>query len=780
MKKGIALFLCIILLAYGWTTLIFAAGSSSQDVKYSTLRDNSVTYTCDYDMDTSKIAISGTVNHDVMIMHSEYNIEVYKILPGETVSDVLSQADAKPLATSAIAIKFQFSISAVKTVDRYSRYAIVLVAKNGEKILAAEPQYAGIQTTYQYDAKDRSAFKGIHSPDPSITSNLGFGTAVVPVYLDRILSQASHGYLYPIEDSYRYFDQSYVDELDAMIRSYSASGTRIYLQFLLSASGSEMASANGAATGATYDMPNVFSENVLSLISAFSKFFAERYDSYQSGKIYGIIVGSQIDQSKMNYCGSLSIEEYAERYAFYVMVVANSARAYQDDLDIVIPLSDIDAYSNASAVIGAGDYAPNVLLETVLTWFEKSLSDPIPCNVSIESSSVPFQIANENLNLDGVIDRNHYASDVVSAEQIQNIVRYINGLGDQYQSAPRHILYLWSVPEHLSGDALASAYTYSYYRLLQEAEVSSFVMSLSREQTATAIWDIQNILRGIDTKDSFRVTDHLLPYFGVDRWSQIVSGLTEGELDFRTEIHSSIQTIPEKWTGSFSYLDFSSGNISDWFAGISCKNVKISYGADSVRGMAATMQNTSNSGYAEAICLYEYAENFVYTPYLKLTVAISDETYSSDALYEIKVTVGNETAIFTTESIVEGSSPTEIWLDLSQYNKKNMAKYIKISTRVLHGDGNAYTLWVYDLTGVSEVHSSEELDALISAERVKIRNQSLDQKVEQNDQDLLWMTFGTLCGMTVLAFALYIWIRYHRAKEQVTETDPPNSDSSTE
>lgn len=774
MKKIIAFLLCMILLWTCGMPILSAVEVEENTPPYQQLRDRSITYSCSYDSDNAKIIVSGTVNHDVMITHSDFMIRLYRLLPGESVTSMMENENASPLASTEIAIKFQFSVSASRVEHRFARYAVVIVSPSGEKILAAEPQYVGEAATYTYDEENRFAFKGILSEKTSVTGSMGFGTAVVPVYLDQVFSQVSHGYLHLMGDTYHYFDEAYIDQLDAQIRTYSASGTRVYLQLLLRASDVERAMADGTAEGALYAMPDVFSQNVLSSVCALSEFLSLRYDQYQSGTIDGIIVGKQIDRQSMNYNGGLTLQRYAEKYAFYVLVVANAVRLNQPEMDIVIPFGNVNAYTGESVAIGVGDYKPSSLLESILSILEQRNSEPFACNVLIESSTVPFNISNEAIDK-GMIDTASVSSKTMDTENLHQFIQYMQGLKASYDSAPQHVMYVWTVPETLWGNALACAYAYSYYRLLQEPLVSTFIISFEeaeQHENHHSVVEMKKILRYINTDKSLDVTKHLLPYFDAHIWGRVIDDFDAKNIAQRSVYLSSVLQEPDrKWTGSFSYVNFESGDVVDWFMGNQCKKINTLYGMNSMRGLTVTMQRTENETYSELLCLYQYPENFVYTSMMKFTVALTDSSLSSDSLYEVVLTIGDENASLTSEHLISGNSLTELWVDLGEYSEAHMVNYMKISVRMLHGDAEEYALWVYDVTGMSEEYTSEELTTLIMAERMRIRDEALIENEEDQNRDLILMVFGILLTITIVGVGLYIGLYRTRGKESESDSD---------
>lgn len=763
MKKAIALILSVILMGICGASLLQAAEVSSS---YPTLKENSVNYACNYNTETKKIEIDGTVNHDVLVAHNNYEIEVYRIAPNQTFADVIVDSDAEPLAITSIAIKFHISIEANRVTEKFSKYAIVFRSSDGERILAAEPQYAGIDSDYQYSENNRSSFKGITSSQTSVSGNLKAGTTIIPVYWNRLLNSIAGGYIYPFEDSYCYFDKTYIDELDAKIRSYSASGTQVYLQMLLPASESNMTMAHGIITDAQFDMPDLYDEDILTKICACTEFLSQRYQDYQSGTICGMILGKQVNNSSVNYCENFSLAQYAERYAFYLLVVANSARLYQSDLDIVVPFGNIGADSESSNATTDSRYLPRELLETILTYLNETVTGSTSFNLLIESSENPLKAIES--------ESEHFSEQTDSlschAGNLSTFMNYLQSLENRFSVFPQHVIYLWTVPNELNGKALACNYLYSYFRLLQENQISSFVVSFEDSETPqnNPLAELSNILRYIDTAERKTVTQAFLSDFEESERTWLSEAIERQDGIFYTPYRQGNTVLSERdWLGTFSYMDFTSGNVGDWFCGNSCKEIKADYGTDEKRALHAVMKPSEPTEISELIGLFEYPENYIYTPFIRLTMEISDLSKSTASLYEVVVTLGNAQAQFTSEYIVHGNEETQIWLDLSEYNPNHLTDYIKIDIRMLSGNAEEYSLWFYGGTGYSTEYSSDELAELIALERLKIREQTLNAEINDSNRNLQWMVFGILTAVTIIGIGGYLLFQKHREKEKL-------------
>jgi len=761
-KKSVAVFLCIVtIVTVGLPIFAFgvSAGEGYLDPSqsYPMLYENSITYTCQYDEKTSNVLINGTIPHDIMVQYKDYSLEVYAIAPDQTIEDAVFSSNAKIKASMKLAIKFAFSLSAPTMTEKFSRYAIVFQSSEGEKILASKPKYIHVASQYEHDPTDRLPYKGISSDLTSLSGNLGAGTAMIPVYLNRLLGTNSGGMIYPLEDGFCYFDRAYVEALDAKVRTYSASGTRVYFQLLLEAKGSSLAIADGQKHGAAYDFPNLQDSKNLQQIAAATTFLAERYDTYQSGLLSGIVVGSSMDRSSQSYTGGLSLESYAEQYAFYLMVVASSARFYRSEIDIILPFSSMDTYSDPLNSVGETDYSPSLLLETILSILDDRLSDPFSCGTMIESDVVPMNLMNST---EDTIKPSYSTPDgMLSAENLEKYEKYLNQLKENYFSAPKHFIYRWQVPSELSGTRLNCAYAYSYYRLLRHQKLSSFVVSYAQETQMEQLSDMRKLMRYIDTEQGESVTKPLLSYFGAKSWSQLLGSNVLAMAAVRNVHFIQTERLdPDQFYGSFEYFDFSSGNVGDWVSGSDCQKVRADFLGDGVRSVRGVM--SKNGSASELLCLYEFSENFIYTPYLKITLELTDAQAARNALYEVTVSMGNDTATILSEKIVRSGERYELWLDLREIpDEQLMTNYIKIGAEMLDGNSNEFSLWVVGVTGYSDEYTSEELAELIEAERLRLRNQNASEENDVGQAELLWIIFVGLFLISSLIIGLILFVK---------------------
>jgi hypothetical protein len=280
---------------------------------------------------------------------------------------------------------------------------------------------------------------------------------------------------------------------------------------------------------------------------------------------------------------------------------------------------------------------------------------------------------------------------------------------------------VWAPPENLSGNALAAAYTYSYYTLLADSAVSFFAVDLS-EKRSELIDDISHIMKYIDTSESLFVTQNLAKFFGRNSWREIVSASVIATYGVRN-IYSAPAEINSgrAFAGSFAYFDFLNSNLIErWYQGEGCSQLKIDYKGDSEKSLRADLSLDGRYRSSEILYIYSYPENMIYTPYVRLRFHVSDNAENS--IYEVKFIFGSDESRAEASVVVNGNEETEAVIDISQFVVKYMTESIRISVRSLDGSSNECSLWIYDICGCSNDYTSDQLNNLVSLERDKIRN----------------------------------------------------------
>ncbi len=751
MRRGVCFAIAVLMLSLSLLTGLGSISVFATDTVTApklTFSSDMLDFSCRLDTETDKIHLNGLIRHDVFVMHRDYTIAVYVISPGHIAENVLLDSNVSPIAGSAIAVKFEFVLDVKSVTDQYSRYCVVLCSPDGEHLLAAEPKFAEVPSDFSYDQNDRSSYKGIATSQVSAAASAGAGRVVIPVHLERLLGKTSNGYVYQMDTGNLYFDKAYIESLDVDVRSATAAGAEVYLQYLRSEDGVK-------------DIPHVYDTSILNAVEGLTSFLCERYEGFQSGRVDGIIVGECIDLlAKGAYERTgLSLSAYTEKYALYVVAVANAARRVHAGMDIVLPFSSLNSYGENPS----DAYAPSYVLEQILSILEKSFSAPFICTAMIESHTVPLQYPDGwdtyETPLQPIDD-----NETLHAGNMELYAQYLKTLKARFACAPESFMFLWHAPEALSGNALTTAYTYSYYRLIAENMLSSFVVSFTEQEDLGQMRgfdELSYLYTYVDTEKGFFESRRLLNYFDIDSWTELHCSPYQGPYAFQTRYGTTpLFSMPQGVKGSFSYFDFSTSvNLNTWFVGNACNGIRFNYHKSGGKALQMEMQ-AADGGYAEAFCLYEYPENFVYTPYVAFRVGVeSVERTTSSQLYEVMLTSGTgRTSIVGTAAVPAGETVTLV-LDLSEYIGTHMSDYWKISVRPLGEEDGAYSLWVYDIVGLSTEWSSEELEDLIEAERLRIRNLGDHDDDSDKKNERIWTYVGIAVVIIMMGIGIFIFMR---------------------
>ena len=748
MKKALLILLSALLIFNSFALLISADDSSDiEDDIFLGSEYRGEIQLCRYDNEQKMINISGAISHDVMVKHRDYRIALYAVPLGENVRDIVLSSDVLPTATTEMSVKFSFSVKIRNDIELFNLYAVVIYSASGDVMMIGDPVYPDVKSEYSDIGNDKRYYKGVTSELLSNATDAGVGTTIIPIYLDRLLSKTSTGYVYSIDDSYIYFDKEYVNTLDAKVQGLGAIGCRIYLQFLVGDSIPDIDLLAADIEG-EQSIPDMSDAKTIEMISAFTDFLCDRYASKNNRNISGIILSRRIDR----VCGDISkLDTYAGNYMFYMMVVSNVARLSIPDIDIVIPFSDINSYNNNEEI--SEGCPPSVLLERICDITESSFADKFSFSTLIESEAVPYGISDVTLK-----NKKFAPSDekLINADNVGIYSSYLDDISQSYDNAPKSFIFVWKLPKDISGNVLSASYPYSYYKMHSTKRLTSFVVSFEateNELDFSEFPELLKVIKYIDTSDSFLVTSPSLSLLGATEWSSIIDGIKQSDFERRRIVSlKEINSLPMNVMGKYDYFDFSHyTNTSSWFGGLGCKSVRIDY-SDVLEGRTLNInfsgERKAPNEYSELFYKYEYPENLAFTPYISTVFAITNDSGDKDELYEIKISYASGNSVSEVSKICRAYERIDIILDISDFCNESFAEYIKIDIRCLSEDIEGYTLSLLSMVGHSTKYYSDELSEVIAEERLRIRNENSNSDQAETNTSFI------VLGVAVIVFLI--------------------------
>ncbi len=767
MKKAIAVFLTIIFIFSIFPMHIFAEtteasvltdtqdSTSKTDESQNVQTEKILSFSCYLDTETQMVNIKGTVNHDAFTSHRDSVFVIYAVPPGRDAKDVLNDKNIQPLAEASVSITFSFSFKIKNIIDRYSRYAIFMRTPDNKYTLTTQPQFPEAPSSLKAK-NDKSAFKGISGTYSSSFSNSNSKKTIIPVYLDSLVSNEATKYVFQNEEKQIFFNASYLENLDSQMQSLNFENTSVYFQFLIRPNSIFDQRPN---ENAEYILPNTYKYDTITLLHCITAFLSQRYNSDTHGNISGIILGKAWDNApKYNSFKNISFDDYVILCGLYAMIVSNTARSYNPNIDIALSFNangfflEENVSKNSNYQFSAKD-----IISALMQYFDESSYSGLPCSVFIESDTNPLNLTVEDLKSEIDISKDLPTDKFYIGNQ-KSLSSFFNSLSQKYKSASQYYNVIWIPEKSIDGQLLSAAYSFAYYSLLLEKNAIGFIVDLSlQEDPYEKTSELLYILKNIDMYSKETVTENVLSFFKGDTWAEVFGVKNIPSLNKNNYyVQNALTQLPDDITGEFSYFNFSNEFLANnWYAGSGCTDIKIDYSSDGIKALHSKFSNV-NKDFCDLIYSYEYKENVAYTPYIKMNFEILSEV--SSPLYEIKFILQNNKNIFETTAVVKGNKQNEIVLDLSKATELTTLENVKISLRSLDDTVESCTLLLYDITGFSEDKSNEDLKSLIEKEREKTKQEQNKETEIDHRETIIWVV-GTIVFTTLLSIVLVMLLR---------------------
>jgi hypothetical protein len=232
---------------------------------------------------------------------------------------------------------------------------------------------------------------------------------------------------------------------------------------------------------------------------------------------------------------------------------------------------------------------------------------------------------------------------------------------------------------------------------------------------------VEHIVRYIDTDLSEDHVGHLKSYFAKGSWSEIIGADVKVNAKYTLIEQEMTTTKKDGIIGEFAYIDFSNSAVINYIhKGSNTEYIRYEYDGTDKRTMKIASTQLGVGESFGCVGLYEYSEGYAYTPLMSLKLRVDGGT--PGALYEITVVFGSGRDRIVANGVVTDNEISTMYFDASKYSSAYMADNIRISVRALTDGAKECVLWLYDLSGYSEVYTSEELKTLVEEQRRKIRN----------------------------------------------------------
>ena len=290
--------------------------------------------------------------------------------------------------------------------------------------------------------------------------------------------------------------------------------------------------------------------------------------------------------------------------------------------------------------------------------------------------------------------------------------------------------------------------------LIANERISSFVVCVGEESYS----GLRTVIRRIDTSSAHAVIAPLAKYFGAQSWSEIV-GIVNLPV-FKAVFDEQFTSTKRAGTlGEFTYVDFSVSSTVDTIkAGEMCEFFRLDHDAHGTRALHVGASPLSLGDRFEIIGVLPLVDSYLYTPQMSLRIGVEDAEASANALYEVTLTVGNQTCETVVCGIIRNGEIKDMYFDIAEFASKELTEHIKIGVRPLSEDTEHVSVWIYNIMGYSTEYDSDTLATLIEQKRMEIRNENTDNRSGFNYTVIITVV-GVILAMAAVAVGLLIVFR---------------------
>lgn len=698
----------------------------------------------EYSNDGSSVTAEGSIHHDISISSKNSTIELYRLLPGESVSNEFIQSH-KPCAKSQMSISFSFSVNNISGDDYASSYALVIVSEDGKiEYIIEDKAYPTVNTA----TIDHGGFKGVASTLEYLASKTYSDTLVIDIPTDKVISDRLNGYLYSFCSESYCFDSDMLNNIDRRITSASSGTRNIYFRLTLSDDSDTYGTKN-----AVYDADGELARELYALI----KFLCERY----SDNICGFIVGNKFDipQTYQNL-DNVSYEEYLRRYSDYISIVSSSARNTLPGTKVIVPLS-----SNNSRIYGDSDSKEKYpLSSTLISMLEiYSMINSAPVTLMVCDDSYPSAVESTSSPSDHLHSEDYrvLSGEImnISANNTKVFEELILSLTGSFPFVDNRFFFSWEPYGLHSKNEYELAYAYNYFHLCSNENVYAFICDfindekLQHYEKSEHMADVMTAMGGENAK-SF--ANSIAKNFTDFSFANI-----PGYLNYSAKLGSLISLPTSQNTvanalGEYNLSDLHrSSTLSNWRIGAYTQYISMASVLDGKRSVKAMMTLPDySSEFAEIVYTLDRPLDLSAINNISLSLMITTVGEETSMGYTIRVLMGGTDVKCISESEInagDGENFT-ITLNTESISDKSIS-YIKICVQNNSGYDDDIITNVISVNAYSNTLTSEQLEALFLAE--SDNDITVEPFLGSERKNLALVALAAVAAVAVFAIIVY-------------------------
>ncbi len=684
---------------------------------------------CALTSDGKSVQISGKLAREYVTEFADAELYLYSLELNENAR-TYDYKNNKPIATYGMSTKFKFTadIDLDNTASKFRKYVVMI--STTPMIFVDTPAYI---TTDILSYESPGFEVGLYNADDYITSDSGADTAIVDVYIDKMISAERSGYMYSYNSSRYYFERSYIDELDRKIGSFKAAGMSVSLRLMVGSDKFEYL----VYPDSSY-MPDSYFANITTLegyanTRAAVEFLTQRYASDDNKKagVDSFIVGKLSNTgSDRFYAPGMSMTDFVQSYADLLRFVYICASNISSSVRVYAAIGD--TYEYACLENTDNRFDSKLFIEALNTYIADEGS--FPWGICIDSYS--------SGNTDRVLSANNFASfdKLFSSEVFKN------------NNIPVTVI------DNLSytGISGTSEHKLALSRIMRAAmygKINKYIVSCENlpSQSADTAFAIKAFMSN-DTVTLASLGCNIKDY---------EEFITNKIIRPRTRsLGTAVYELPFTPAGKYVYFSLDSySDLDSVSSSYSTKDLRLLTESSGLRTILFEFERDvsgKESSPMGVAVFFERSESFANTPFVAFDLKISDLSEDADDTVPITLRFTGENHIYDVSAVITPDSEQTVYADLSEYGSE---LYDSLQIFIHSNTADKASLSLGTITGYSGIHSDSKLTELVE-------NSQMSQKKANRLNPIIVTSF--IVVITVLVTLTIILVLKSRRSDKIS------------
>lgn len=339
-------------------------------------------------------------------------------------------------------------------------------------------------------------------------------------------------------------------------------------------------------------------------------------------------------------------------------------------------------------------------------------------------------------------------------------------LKKKYSSLNKSFAWCWYPGENTLEGALGVCYSYNYMKLATEG-VDFFTVAFE-ESAYDRFSSIAHLFMYIDTSKNIKETEYAREIFGINEWSDIISGHVSSAGVYNVFFESELQPNISDFVGNLMYMDYSNNNITrGWYEGVYCNSIV--HQTENGEGFLQAELSLAEAGLdqAELGYIFKTPEPLLLGDALTFDIQCGE---NDGSLYEIAIYINCGSSTIVSKAVIAGGVRSLLSADVKEVYNASAVRSIRISLTRITGSGDC-KLKLFSVLLNSGTFDDEELSENFNSIRDYLRSDT--ELADTTKTRQLIVTVVLLSSIAI--FAVLFAFANDRRLLKNTDTNTPNN-----